>query len=51
VIIATKTPNSAKEFQAICAESGQKARCCGLSEIVSCFYGTNNDEETDWNVA
>ncbi|ENH62321.1 Trihydrophobin [Fusarium oxysporum f. sp. cubense race 1] len=30
----TKTPNSAKEFQAICAESGQKARCCGLSEIL-----------------
>ncbi|KAF5980118.1 fungal hydrophobin [Fusarium bulbicola] len=30
----TKSPNSAKEFQEICAEAGQKARCCGLSEIL-----------------
>ncbi|KAF5966683.1 hydrophobin precursor [Fusarium coicis] len=29
----SKTPNSAKEFQEICAESGQKARCCFLSEV------------------
>nr|RBR00902.1 hypothetical protein FVER53263_01576 [Fusarium verticillioides] len=30
----SKTPNSAKEFQEICAASGQKARCCFLSEVL-----------------
>ncbi|KAF4437395.1 hypothetical protein F53441_13072 [Fusarium austroafricanum] len=28
----TKTPKNAKDFQKICAKSGQKARCCGLAE-------------------
>ncbi|KAF9770230.1 hypothetical protein IL306_012252 [Fusarium sp. DS 682] len=31
----TETPKDAKDFEAICAKSGQRARCCGLSEIVS----------------
>ncbi|KAF5694411.1 hydrophobin precursor [Fusarium globosum] len=35
----TKTPNSAKEFQEICAESGQKAHCCVLSDILQSSVG------------
>ncbi|KAF5024583.1 hypothetical protein F66182_3346 [Fusarium sp. NRRL 66182] len=28
-----ETPKDAKDFQAICAKSGQRARCCGAAEV------------------
>ncbi|KAH7265659.1 fungal hydrophobin-domain-containing protein [Fusarium redolens] len=30
----TETPTNAKEFEAICAKSGQRARCCAVAEVL-----------------
>ncbi|CAI6088674.1 unnamed protein product [Clonostachys chloroleuca] len=30
-----ETPTDAANFQAICAKSGQRARCCALGEVAS----------------